>query len=155
MDGSNRGATALVVVVVLAGLALVFFGLRTERVVTEAPPEYAYDPATQGDLGPIVVSTKATGGFSFFGLQLSEQDHTVSVRFLAPSGCSALLATDDRWPSSASECATPYDVTGVIDGLGTTADGRSLIGVAIDVSPECADAVELGTVWPPDVEACR
>ena len=155
MDGSTKGGTLLVVIAVLAGLALLVFGLRTERVVTESPPEYAYDPATDGARGPVVVSTAATGGFSFFGLQLSDQDHTVSVRFLAPPGCAALLTGDDRWPNDAAACQTPYSVVGTVDGTGTTADGRSLIGVAISVTPECAAAVDLGSVWPPDFEACR
>ena len=154
MSGRSTGGTGPIVALVLVGVALVFFGLRTERVETVETPTFPYDPTTQGDLGPIVVGTSVSGGFSLFDLQLSAPDHAVSVRFLAPPECAPLLSGVDAWPPALVECGTPFNVSGTIDGLGTAPNGRSLIGVAIPVSAECAAAVELGSVWPPANPAC-
>lgn len=154
MSRPPTSGAGILAAVVVAVLALAFFGLRPQRVVTEPAAEYPYDPATEGDLGPVVVSTRSSGGFRLLGFQLGHQQHTVSVRFVAPPGCSQQLATGQSWPVANPACTTPYTVTGTIGGLGTTADGRSLIGLDIDVSRECSATVELGTVWPPTTGAC-
>jgi hypothetical protein len=154
MGARSKGGSGLVIALVLVGVALVFLGLRTQRVVTVEIPTYAYDPTTQGDLGPIIVGTTESGGFSLLGLQLSEPDHTASVRFLAPEACAAELSGEGAWPAAAPECETPYAIQGTTDGTGTAPDGRTLIGVAIDVPAACAEAVELGSVWPPPNPAC-
>ena len=113
-------------------------------------PEFS-TPAP-GDV--VVTGRNASGGFSIFGLDLTDPTHTVDVTFTVPEECVADIGHESRWPSDDPLCAGPIDVAGPVSGSGRTADGLGLVSVRITVTRECHEAIAIGAPWPAQVPAC-
>jgi hypothetical protein len=146
------GIGGIVALTVLTA-GLVFVVLRpgsTEVVVDDATPI-----APPEDGSAVIGSLRESGGFSLFGLRITDSTHYVEVQFITEPGCSLLVDPGDPWPTPYPQCSSPVGIVGKVGGLGTTMSGDSLVGVQIKVPGYCYDLLERGMAWPPDHPECR
>lgn len=142
-----------IVVLTLLGLAALFYLLRpagSEVVVDDAGP---IDPPGPGVA--VIASVRASGGFSIFGIRLTDPTYFAEVQFVTEAGCAGLVESGDPWPTPHSQCPGPAEIAGEVSGLGRTASGDALIGVRIEVPKACHRALTPGMGWPPDLQECR
>lgn len=149
------------IAVVLAAVAVAVVGVMairgTSREVVVLPP---IDAGSPGDTIPsggpvaVVVEKQETGGGGFLWFKGDDPEFRLMVQFYASGECLRAVNFDEPWPASASECASSVPISGVITGLGSVADGETLIVVATAVEEACWDAVERGDYWPPNTPAC-
>ncbi len=145
------GVGAVVAFILLA--AMVFVALRpgsTEVVVDDATP---IAPPEAG--AAVVASLRQSGGFSPFGLRITDSTHYVEVQFVTEPGCLALVDSGDPWPMPYPECSSPVEMVGEVGGLGRTLSGDSLVGVQIKVPGDCYNLLERGMTWPSGHPECH
>jgi len=151
MKRSGLGPSGVVVLMML-GLGLIFFGLRsgTATITYDGSP-----PVSVPTTGvPVVAFLREAGGFSLFGLQFGRRTHHVEVQFVTEPGCSARLTPGDPWPAPDPECTSVVELSGTVAGLGVMVDGRSLVGVEMTVSRACFEQLEPGMSWPTGIPPC-
>jgi len=142
-----------IVGLILLAAAVAFVALRpgsTVVVVDDAPP-IAFPEAGIA----VVASLRQSGGFSPFGLRITESTHYVEVHFITEPGCSVVVDSGDPWPTPYPECSSPVEMVGEVGGLGRTMSGDSLVGVQIKVPGACYDLLERGMTWPSDHPECH
>ncbi len=151
MRTPSTGA-GMAVVLALVAVGLVVLALRPGTsvvVIDDSPP---VEPPADGTA--VVATLRAPGGLALFGAQIIDPTHTVEVRFLTGPGCSALLTSDDPWPTPHPECAGTVDLVGVVGSIGIAETDRSLVGVTMTVPGACYDQLRRGMAWPPDIPEC-
>ena len=150
---SNLGTRGVVVLVVfvLGVVGVFWFGLDTGKVevVKDERPEVL--PTERGTA--LVAGLRKSGGWSLFGVDITNSTSYVEVRFLTDPGCSGLLRSGDPWPASFPQCSGPLKIVGKVRGLGVTPSGDSIVGVEFEVPRACFELLGRGMVWPiPDPE---
>ncbi len=153
-ERSNLGTRGVVLLAVfVAGVVGVFsFGLRAGKVevVNDQRPEVL--PTDRGTA--VVAVLRETGGWSLFGVRITDSTPHVEVRFQTEPGCSGLLRSGDPWPSAFPQCSSPVKIVGTVSGLGVTPSGDSLVGVEFDVSRACFELLDRGAAWPTNDPEC-
>ena len=152
---SRELSAALVAGLVLAAAVLALgLGLGGSSERGENPFAQLADGPTELGEG-VVVGKAATGGLSIFGMRFRSQTYSADVQLLAEAGCALSLKGGDPWPSTREECASDVPVAGEIVGLGQTATGESIVGVRVELTRDCYDALTPGDLWPPDRPGCE
>jgi len=95
-----------------------------------------------------------SGGFSPFGIQITDSTHYVEVQFITQPVCLEMVDSGDPWPTPYPERTSPVEVVGEVGGSGRTMSGEFLVGVQIKVPGDCYDLLERGMKWPPDHPEC-
>jgi len=137
----------------LVAAALVFVALRpgsTEVRFDDAPP---IAPPEAG--AAVVVSLHQSGGFSPFGLRITDSTHYVEVQFITQPDCFVVVDSGDPWPTPYPECSSPVEMVGEVAGWGRTMSGDSLVGVQIMIPGDCYDLLERDMMWPSDHPECH
>ncbi len=138
------------VVVVLAGGALFVgaFGGGTETSFTEEVPFEAIPT----DGSAIVFGLAQEGGLELIGVRIQRPSYTVDVGLAVPPECVVADGTDQLLTDE-GPCAD-LPVHGPVVGGGVTQAGDRVVTVRLTISEDCADAIVLGTAWPPPAAAC-
>ncbi len=102
----------------------------------------------------VVVSKRVHQGRKLLGLTFREPEYHVAVAFTVAGGeCFFALAGQETWPVSDASCANPHHLSGMLSGLGTTAEGAAYVGVELTVEAECHNNAQLGMEWS-KVDSC-
>jgi hypothetical protein len=151
---SREVSAALVAGLVLAGAVLALgLGLGGSSEQRENPfAQLADGPTELGEA--VVVGKAATGGRSIFGMRVRSQTFSADVQLLAEEACHLVVHGGDPWPSEREECASDVPVAGEIVGLGRRASGESIVGVRVEITRACFDALVPGDGWPPNRPGC-
>lgn len=150
MDRASGAIAVVAIVVVLAGGALLFgtVGGGTETSFTEEVPFEAIPT----DGSAIVFGLAQEGGLELIGVRLQRPTYTVDVGLAVPPECVVAGGTDQLLTDE-GPCAD-LPVHGPVVGGGVTQTGDRVVTVRLTISEDCADAVVLGSTWPPPVAAC-
>ena len=155
MSVVSRETNAGLIVGVLVVGALIVLALRSTSTETEVlAPVTLGDPQDVEPTAAVITGKHESGGFSILGLRFGHRTYRLSVQFYDAPGCFEVVSFGDSWPTPFQDCSSGVSITGEISGIGNTATGESIIGVDVEVSEDCYQAVAPGEMWPPAAPAC-
>jgi hypothetical protein len=119
------------------------------------PDTFDFQPADYEAGTAVVTSKRMNEGSKILGFVLRDPEYHVAVAFaVRGEECYQALAEQEAWPVPEASCPNSGSVSGLLSGIGITAEGDTYVGVTITVAEECFADVELGVRWPPSLEAC-
>ncbi len=151
---TSKTTTATVIIVAIGALLLAVAALIGNSEEIDHGDSFDFRPADYDTGAAVVVSKRVRQGMKLLGITFREPEYHVNVAFAVPGGeCFFALAGQETWPVPDASCANPHHLSGMLSGLGTTAEGATYVGVELTVEAECHNNAELGMEWS-KVDSC-